>query len=320
LRLVRIGVGLLIAALFILLLFRHVPPGDALDTLWQVSLAPIAMGAILVLAAYLVRALRWQLLLSGTGIEAPFATVAPIFFSSFALNNVLPLRTGDVYRWAETAKLAGGTLPKAFAALAVERMLDLAILAALFLLLAITAPPVGVKHLKALIVVLGGMALFALIVMLAAPRTTRRIVRSLRFASRPVRVVRWLAERALATTDAVERILEARTLALMLLTLGAWALELLVFVTVAHAFGATSYLTGGLSAGLLGTLATLIPGAPGHVGTFDYFAAQGFRVGGIAPTAAVSAAVASHLLIVLPVTVIGSIQLILRHRTTFGMS
>ena len=40
---------------------------------------------------------------------------------------------------------------------------------------------------------------------------------------------------------------------------------------------------GGLYAGALGTLATLIPSAPGHFGTFDFFAAKGFEVSGLDP-------------------------------------
>lgn len=317
-RLLRIGLGLLVAALFLFLLFRQVPFDEALRALGAVGAGTLFVGSALILAAYLVRALRWKLLLSGAGIETPYSAAALTFFSSFALNNVLPLRAGDIYRWVESSRQHGGTLPKALAALMVERVLDLTALVALFLLLSIVAPPTGMKHLNALVAGFAGAALLVLATVLAAPRTMRRIVRSLRLDTRPASAIRWLAERALATTEAIEQILALRTMRLALLTLAGWMLELLVFIVVARAFGAPSTFLGGLSAGLFGTLATLIPGAPGHVGTFDYFAALGFRAGGIAQVPAVSAAVASHLLVVLPVTAIGGVGLLLRNRITFG--
>jgi hypothetical protein len=70
-------------------------------------------------------------------------------------------------------------------------------------------------------------------------------------------------------------------------------------------------MTGALAAGILGTLATLIPGAPGHVGTFDFFATEGFRYGGLSAEEALAAAVVCHIAIVVPVTVYGSIRLVL---------
>ena len=51
-----------------------------------------------------------------------------------------------------------------------------------------------------------------------------------------------------------------------------------------------------------GTLATLIPSAPGHFGTFDFFAAEGFHSAGLSAENAVAAAVVCHIAILVPVT------------------
>ena len=88
------------------------------------------------------------------------------------------------------------------------------------------------------------------------------------------------------------------------------AIELGVFAVIASALSGEILLSGGLYAGVLGTLATLIPSAPGHWGTFDFFAAEGFRYSGFEAEKAVAAAIVCHLVIIVPVTLIGGFQLV----------
>jgi glycosyltransferase 2 family protein len=60
----------------------------------------------------------------------------------------------------------------------------------------------------------------------------------------------------------------------------------------------------GLSLGA-GTLATLLPSSPGYVGTFDYFAALGLTAYGASLGAATAFALLVHLVLWVPVTVLG---------------
>ena len=46
----------------------------------------------------------------------------------FALNNVLPLRAGDIYRCVAASRFPDGTIAKSLAALLTERLLDLGFL------------------------------------------------------------------------------------------------------------------------------------------------------------------------------------------------
>jgi uncharacterized membrane protein YbhN (UPF0104 family) len=122
-----------------------------------------------------------------------------------------------------------------------------------------------------------------------------------------VKIANWIRN----LTAAIEGTLSKNTLFVVVtLTASAWFLELGVFVLVGSALNGELLLSGGFGAGALGTLATLIPGAPGHVGTFDFFAAEGFRQGGLDAKNAVAAAVLCHIAIIVPVTLYGSIQLL----------
>ena len=124
-RFVRIGGGLALAILFAALLIRNVDLGQVVLAATRLSVYVLAASAALVIAGYAVRARRWQLMLRGAGVNATYRQAAPIFFASFALNNVLPLRAGDLYRCVSTLQLPAGTMAKSLGTLLTERLLDL---------------------------------------------------------------------------------------------------------------------------------------------------------------------------------------------------
>jgi uncharacterized membrane protein YbhN (UPF0104 family) len=55
----------------------------------------------------------------------------------------------------------------------------------------------------------------------------------------------------------------------------------------------------------MGTLATLIPGTPGHFGTFDFFASAGLIVGGVDRSGATLCAILTHFIMWFAVTLSG---------------
>jgi len=57
-----------------------------------------------------------------------------------------------------------------------------------------------------------------------------------------------------------------------------------------------------------------LPGTPGHLGTFDFFAAEAMQAGGNAALAAAAFALLVHFVLWLPVTCAGGLWLWRRHR------
>ena len=80
-----------------------------------------------------------------------------------------------------------------------------------------------------------------------------------------------------------------------------------VFVAVAHALATPVAAAGPWFALATGTLATLLPGSPGHVGTFDWFAMLGLVAYGAPRAAATAHALLVHVVLWLPPTVIGGL-------------
>ena len=137
---VRMALGFAVAILFAVLLVRNVDLAEALGSALKIGPKILAAAMLLVLLGYLVRAWRWLLMLGGAGVSATYWQAAPIFFASFALNNVLPLRVGDIYRCWSATILQHATLTKAIASLLTERVLDLMSLAGLLGFLSLVFP------------------------------------------------------------------------------------------------------------------------------------------------------------------------------------
>ena len=101
-------------------------------------------------------------------------------------------------------------------------------------------------------------------------------------------------------------------LALLGLSVAAWACEGAVFAIVAAAIRAGAEPMGPWFSLAAGTLATAIPSAPGYVGTFDWFAAQGLEAYGAPPQRAVAFALTVHAVLWVPLTVAGLFCLLAR--------
>jgi hypothetical protein len=110
-----------------------------------------------------------------------------------------------------------------------------------------------------------------------------------------------------------------RVLVLLAFTALAWALEGTMYACVAWSLGVEVSAAGPWFALATGTLATMIPSSPGYVGTFDYFAVLGLMAFGATRVAALTFALLVHILLWLPVTVVGGAWLLLlpaRRRAT----
>jgi len=101
-----------------------------------------------------------------------------------------------------------------------------------------------------------------------------------------------------------------RALTLLAATVVAWGLEGSAYACVAWSLSADGSAFAPWFALATGTLATMIPSSPGYVGTFDYFAVQGLTAFGANHVVALTFALLVHLLLWLPVTIVGALFLV----------
>ena len=253
-RLTRISLGLVVAVLFAVLVVRNVDLAEVVQTAKRLPFFVLAASLALVVAGYSMRAWRWQIMLGGTGVEASYQQASSVFFAAFALNNLLPLRAGDVYRCIAAARFEKGAIAQSLATILTERMLDLA---ALTVLLSVVFLLFLDADLSLISIPIAGTLLLGFLLLgllIAFPDKFRRVsvgTLALGFDRLPilVRAGAWMEK----FTKAIENTLSKEILPIVVtLTVLAWSLELAVFVLVGSALSGELLVLGGIGAGALG--------------------------------------------------------------------
>jgi uncharacterized protein (TIRG00374 family) len=236
----------------------------------------------------------------------------------FTVNNLLPLRMGEIARAYLLSRWCGIPYGTTVASLLVERVLDGLSLAVLLLVsLAFVPDPPGYLFVVGSVAVAGFLAAAALLA-LAAWRTS--VITALAaYVARhlPVKlgalVERLLGNFARSLALVHDPLRLARLLGLSLL---AWCFELGLFFVLLLSFGLPASYPLALLIGSAANFATLVPSSPGYVGTFDGVLINVLRdVTGIAAGPAAAYDVIVHAALFLPVVLVGTLVLWRSHVT-----
>lgn len=249
-----------------------------------------------------VRGERWRLLLRECGAEPPRADCHALIWVGYMGNNVLPARAGDGMRAVFMAPRAKSDLRTVVGTLLAERLLDIAVLGAGFVILAWAA--VGGRGLPSLSTV--GIALAVLAALVAVAVVAYAVLAHRGLLHR----VREMLGPVLHST----RLLKGRHGAEMVAaTVLVWGLELAVWWLCAEAAGlGIDPIEAGYILALSSMLA-LVPAAPGQAGTMDAAVIVGARALGRPKSASVAYLLLLRFVLLVPVTVVGFVLLVVRY-------
>ena len=302
-----------ISAVLVVLLVRSVDAqslGSALGAADWRLIAP-AVGLYFVAAG--LRSARWGVLLPEHSVSTPVLFRA--LMVGFTVNNLLPVRMGEVARAYLLARWCHIPYGSTLASLVVERVLDGLSLSALLLVALLFVPAPGYL-LVAGVLAAGVFTSGAVVVALAAWRSSTLL-----------RLVGWVAGllpprigvriEALAAnfTRALELVHgRARFARLIGLSLLAWCCELSLFFVLMPSFGLPLSYPLAFLVGSAANFATLIPSSPGYVGTFDGALITVLRdTVGVAAGPATAYAIVVHATLFVPVVIVGTLVLWLSH-------
>lgn len=314
---VQLGLGLGVSVLFLWLVLRHVDLAAVGRAMLLLPWFTWALGALLLALAYAFRILRWWVMLRALDARLPLGACVWPFLSSIAVNNVLPFRAGDVLRVFGFRNRLRAPAMRILGTLILERVLDLAVLLLFFFVgLQFVDPgvvPVALVEIAGWLAAITVLVLSALLVLARAwaSRSGAGLVR-LPFDLESDGWRRRVGDLLVQSMESTRVLSDGRqTVVLLMSSVVCWLLEGGVFVVVLLAAGGAISWLAGWFAMALGTLATLLPSAPGYLGTFDYFTAQGFVAYGESFQRAALLALAIHLILWVPLTVLGLGYLIL---------
>jgi uncharacterized protein (TIRG00374 family) len=266
------------------------------------ALSLIAAASAIYLVGTLLRGERWYQLLRAAHVAPTRRSCCELTFVGYMGNSVLPARGGDVLRIYLLGREQGISRRVALGSLVAERLLDVLVLGALFVLLAYGLLQ-DVPRLTGatLVVTVAALALLAA----AAVTMIRLVRRSGRFL-----VARAFVAPALVATRALTRV---QGIGLAALTLLIWAFESATYFVVGAAVDLDMSPLEALYLVALTGLFVMIPAGPGNLGTFDAGVLIGARAVGARGGAAVPFLLMLRFVLVVPVTVIGFVLLVTRH-------
>jgi glycosyltransferase 2 family protein len=308
----RLGVllGLVLSAVFLIFAFRGLNPGAVLDDIRRANPILIAVGAVWYFAAVTVISLRWQFLLRSARL-VPLRALTQLTCIGYMGNNVYPLRAGEVLRLALLSRTYKIPFARAAMVTITERAFD-GIVMVTFVLVGLTLLDLPNPTLRTIAGATAPLFIVALIVffgLAARPALARRLLeRVAGILPEKLRVIALkLGDEVL---DGLEALRTPKDLAgTVLASYACWMLEASVYWIVAFAMGLeASYPLMLVVVGVV-NLAGLLPASPGQVGVFEFFVMTVLTAAGFAEDAALAYALVVHVVIWLPVTVVGFVLL-----------
>lgn len=304
----RFLAGIGISAIFLYAMLAAVPLDTVLAILGRASPGWLVVALAFIGCGYAVRIMRWRRMIASLGGDVRLRDAAVTLMGSVALNNVLPLRAGDVLRVVAFQRFTGVPRSDQLGTLMLERLLDLIVLVGLLFATisfwSVTVLPealIGALRVAAAAVVVG-VLLFVL-----APGAIRPAVL---WIERRVPRARRAGDGLLRLSDAISRLCRPPTFAgLGAISLVAWLAEGGAFFAAAQAIGIDQGPQAILLALSVGTLSTIIPSSPGYVGTFHYFTALVITAFGAAAADGAAYAILIHALLWLSTTACGFLLL-----------
>jgi glycosyltransferase 2 family protein len=261
------------------------------------ELAALVGAIVLYGLATVVRSERWQRLLVDERATPHRADTYALMCVGYAGNNILPARAGDAIRMILMAPRAGTSKRTVVGTLLAERLLDIAVLVAIFVIVGYgLLGEVGADSVEIIALVALGLAVAALAAYLAVRRNER--------------MMGFLAPIASATLGLRRA---HHGLLLLGLTVVIWGIEAGVWMSAAAAVGFGMDPIEGLYIVALASVFSLIPSGPAYAGTQDAAAILGIRSLGGTGAQAVAYIVMLRFIIVVPITIVGLVLLATRY-------
>jgi glycosyltransferase 2 family protein len=303
----KFWLGVLISAVFVWLTARGLHWDEFVSALRGARYGWLAPAVAVYFVAVLARTWRWHYMLrhmKPIGVRRLF----PVVVIGYMGNNVFPARAGEVIRSYILRKKEGVPISASLATVALERLFDGLVMCAFVF---VTLPFVPLPRLYQSIVVIASVLFFAALIVFLLVATNP--VRAESIAARVVSFFTPLRYRDRAVLLAGKFLVGLHALRsprdLLMITVASaavWLTETSTYWIVAQAFPAlnVSFVVLMLMTAVV-NLATMIPSAPGYVGTFDKPGIEVLKAFGQATNLAAAFTIVLHVTLWLPITLLG---------------
>jgi len=303
----RFWLGAAVSTFFLVITLRGLDLGHVWQTMQSANYGWIIPGVLAYSIAVWARAWRWHYLLRSVK-PIPTKTMWPIVVIGYMGNNIYPLRAGEILRAYMLKRKEGVSMSASIATILVERIFD-GLVMLLFVFIALPTVPDLPSWLQRT-VILASLAFFgaliAFLALAAMPTRSRQLYHWAISQFTP----HALQSKLLALADRFMIGLSSlnsfpNIVMIFVTSVVIWLLETVKYWFVMHAFNFNvSFFALMLMNGVV-NLATTLPSAPGHIGTFDAPGIAILQVFGVAPNIAAAYTLVLHAALWLPITLLG---------------
>lgn len=304
--------GIAISAILLVWAVRGVRLDEIRHQIANARPWPLALAAIIATLTYLIRLLRWRLLLRNPGGgPLPLGSLWHATAIGFMANAILPFRAGELVRTLAAVRLARVRFTAALSSIAVERIFDgLAVVALLTAGLFASDLPAGVAVGGVSVAraaqaagAMGVAALVAAILVVAFPLAAERVVRRL--------LPHAIADRLVGLIEGVRQGLAvlrspARLAGVVIWSLVLWLVNAFSFYVLFAGFGIEVGFAGALLMQGVLIFGISVQLTPGFVGQFEAAIVAALALYGISNDVGSSYAITYHAATFLPIILLGA--------------
>ncbi len=274
--------------------FRGIDWVDLSNNLKNTNPRWVIAAIILTSFSYILRSIRW-LFLFPEGKVAFFDSLR-VLILGFFMNNILPARAGELVRAHVGGKIMGKRGTTVLATIASERLADGLTISFMFLIFSAALHDYSYsKGLFLVSMIFAGISMATIIVLFFRHKLFGSIEKKASKTTRPA--TRYALERVKIFLEGLEPLINPVSIIIIALWSGAiWSVELGVYYCVTNAFDQMLSLPECAVFLVAVNFSSLIPAAPGGLGTIEAISSHILQVMGITRETALSMVITQHLI------------------------
>lgn len=301
--------GVILTIIFLAIALWKIDINELGDTLASADYRFVLPAATVTLLGYICRTYRWKRILAPSK-SVSLRQLFPVLMIGFMANNILPARVGEFVRAYTLQRQEQVSKSFGLATIFLERLLDgltlVLFLAILSLAFPLPAWGTSIAYFASAIFLIAAVFIVALLLKEDFALT---VVRG--FAQPlPHKAGAWLLTKAGFFIDGLRALQRKRAVfSIIAVSLVVWIFEGISYYLIIQGFGLQlsplALVLAALFLLVMVNLGTMIPSAPGYVGTFQVFGVLALSVFGVKREVALSIAIVSHTMQYVLVTAIG---------------
>jgi uncharacterized protein (TIRG00374 family) len=316
---VRIGVSLAVGILLLLGLIWWTGIDKLGAAIGSASPLWLAVAALIILPAYVLRAVRWKLLLFPVKKNVRVSTAFWSTGVGFMVNMLVPIRLGEFVRAYILGEREGTGFAPGFSSIVVERTLDLIGLLTIGLVaMLLVSAEVGLSSMVGDIFLAVALLITVILaVIIVGIKKENLIIRLVTGVTSKIPFVKKYTSRIAGFTSSLIDGLQGLSqnpkmfAANMALTWVLWLTQTSVSYLTFMAFSYPMPFVVAILGGVLMSVSHILTATPGYVGSYEAFWVVIFTLLGVAQADLLLAiGVISHLVGLLPTVIVGSISVV----------